>query len=391
MGTPSAESLIAALRQANLLDAPTEAAFRAIPRAAFLPNFPPEEVYKDEAVPVKVDEDGTVLSSSSQPSMMAIMLRQLDLKPGHNVLEIGTGTGYNAALMQQIIGETGRVTSIEIDGTVAETARANLQRVAMGDVLVVEGDGALGYVPRANYDRIIATAGIWDVPSAWVRQLMPKGRLVAPMWLDCTEVSAAFTVQSDGSLTSDDNRMCAFLRLRGQASGPEVVTRIGTSSLYLGASALIDSAAIHMLLSDDAQDSYLGVTLDQSEYWHSFLPYLVLHIPQDFTLIRYSVSKDAPAYGLSGNGFALMIPGSVCFLPIGGRGSARSYGGSDATLALEDALTAWERAGKPRQDRLRLCLMPKGAAKPQQGKVKVYPRRDHDMIAWMELQGGNDG
>ncbi len=389
MANASAEALIAALKQAGLLDAPTEAAFRAIPRAAFLPNLPPEQVYKDEAVPVKVDEDGTVLSSSSQPSMMAIMLRQLDLQRGQSILEIGTGTGYNAALMQHIVGETGRVTSIEIDSTVAEGARANLQRVTMGAVLVVESDGALGYVPRANYDRIIATAGIWDVPNAWVRQLRPKGRLVAPIWLDGTEVSAAFTLRSDGSLYSDDNRMCAFLRLRGQASGPEVVTRVGTSSLYLGASTLIDSAAIHILLSDDAQDSYLGVTLDQSEYWHSFLPYLVLNIPQDFMLIRYTVSKDAPAYGLTGSGFALMIPGSICFLPLAGRGSARSYGGSDATLALEDTLANWERAGKPQQERLRLSLVPKGKATAQLGKV--YPRREHDMIAWMELEGGKHG
>ena len=111
----TAESLIDSLKEARLLDAPLEAAFRAVPRAAFLPNLTPDQAYKDEAVPVKIDEDGTVLSSSSQPSMMAIMLRQLDLKPEQNVLEIGTGTGYNAALMQHIVGDEGRVTSIEID------------------------------------------------------------------------------------------------------------------------------------------------------------------------------------------------------------------------------------------------------------------------------------
>ena len=208
------EALIATLRAAGLLDARLESAFHAIPRAAFLPNLPPDQAYKDEALPIKHDENGSVLSSSSQPSMMAIMLRQLDLKSGQNVLEIGTGTGYNAALLQQLVGDEGHVTTVEIDAPLAELARANLQRVAMGSVLVVEGDGANGYAPRANYDRMMATAGIWDVPPTWVRQLKPDGLIVAPLWMEGFEVSAALTLQQDGSLASEDNRLCGFIPLR---------------------------------------------------------------------------------------------------------------------------------------------------------------------------------
>ena len=133
------------------------------------------------------------------------------MKPGQNVLEIGTGTGYNAALIQHFVGDEGRVTTVEIDAPLAEQARANLQRVMMGRVQVVEGDGANGYAPRANYDRIMATAGIWDVPLTWGRQLMPRGVIVAPLWLEGFEVSAALTLQPDGSFYSAVNRLCGFI------------------------------------------------------------------------------------------------------------------------------------------------------------------------------------
>ncbi|MEP7291731.1 MAG: methyltransferase domain-containing protein [Chloroflexota bacterium] len=383
-----AKSLVALLKQSGYLDAPLEAAFRAIPRGSFLAHLPPEEAYRDEAIPIKVDEDGTVLSSSSQPSMMAIMLRQLQLQPGHNVLEIGAGTGYNAALIQHIVGDEGKVTSLEIDLTVAETARANLQRVAMSEVLIVEADGAQGYAPRASYDRIIATAGIWDVPQAWVRQLKPGGILVTPLWVEGFEVSAALVLQPDGTLYSQSNRFCSFIPLRGQDAVPEIAVRVGTSGLYLYSNSKIDSAALQMLISDDSAENYFGISLEAWEYWQGFLPYLVLHIPESFILAYYQVARDASAYGMSGRGFMLMTPGSACFVSSAERGTARSFGSADALLAAQEALAAWERDGKPQGDRLRLRLVPKSAA-PETASApqdaKAYPRRDHMLIVSMEL------
>src|SRR5574338_1102375 len=134
---PTHESLIAALKEADLLNDPRmEKAFRDVPRHFFLPDLPPEQVYVDDAVPIKRDESGGVVSSSSQPSMMAIMLNQLRLYEGCNVLEIGAGTGYNAAIMQQIVGMAGNVTTIEIDREVALKAEDNLSRAGMSDVNV---------------------------------------------------------------------------------------------------------------------------------------------------------------------------------------------------------------------------------------------------------------
>ncbi len=387
----SADTLIAVLKQNGLLDARREAAFRAVPRAVFLPDLPPETVYLDQAVPIKTDEDGTVLSSSSQPSMMAIMLRQLRLQPGMNVLEIGAGSGYNAALMQHLVGDNGKVTSIEIDAQIAEAARQNLQRASMGEVLVVDGDGSTGYAPRASYDRIIATAGIWDVPQAWVRQLKPRGLLVAPLWVDGFEVSAALMLQGDGSLFSEDNRLCGFLRLRGHAAGPEHSVRIGTSALYLYATDALDSTAVHLLLSDDAETTFINTRLSVLDYWQGFLPYLVLNVPEGFALARYYVTDDASAYGIAiGSGFALIGHGSACFVTVGEGSKASSFGGADALMAIEDALESWKQAGKPQQDRLRLRLVPKTDGQFSVERGSVYSRRDHLLLAWLEIGGKND-
>ena len=195
-----------------------KARFCAVPRAAFLPDLSAEEVYKDEAVPIKIDEDGTVLSSSSQPSMMAIMLHQLQLTAGAQRPRNRHRDRLQRRVIQHIVGDEGKVTSLEIDAQVVETARENLQRASSGPVLVVHGDGAVGYAPRASYDRIIATAGIWDVPEAWVRQLKQRGILVAPIWMEGFEISAALMIQPDGSLYSRENCLC-WLHSSARAGG----------------------------------------------------------------------------------------------------------------------------------------------------------------------------
>lgn len=375
----------------GLLDAALEAAFLNVPRHDFLPeDIPLEKAYADEAIPVKRDSDGSVLSSSSQPSMMALMLRQLALRPGDNVLEIGAGTGYNAALMQYIVGETGNITSIELDKEIALQASMNLQRVRLGAVVsIVNADGASGYAPRASYDRIIATVGLWDVPTPWQRQLKPAGILVAPIWVEGTQVSAAFTMQPDGSLYSADNIACGFVLLRGIAAGPKVYRHVSGSTLVLAANNVrtIDSAAVHLLLSEDAETALLGQSLSIKDMWQGFLPYLALNTPEGYQFVMYSVGENQQTYGLSGSGFALIARGSACFIPFAGNGEARCFAGSDAFMAMNGALDAWEAAGRPSVDQMRLKLVPVGADKPEPptGHYRLYSRLYHDLYAWMEF------
>ena len=114
--------------------------------ATFLPDLPVAEAYADEAVAVQ-RIDGIATSSASQPSMMAIMLEQLAARPGDRVLEIGAGTGYNAALLSRIVGATGAVTSVDIDAELIDSAARHLAAAGVGGVELVCADGALGYPP----------------------------------------------------------------------------------------------------------------------------------------------------------------------------------------------------------------------------------------------------
>jgi protein-L-isoaspartate(D-aspartate) O-methyltransferase len=372
----------------NLLDRTSEAAFRAVPRHVFLPGQKMETIYTDEAIAIKRDSDGSVLSSSSQPTMMAIMLRQLRLEKGDNVLEIGTGTGYNAAIMQHIVGETGYVTSIELDNQLADQARQNLQRMNIGNnVNVVTTDGAQGYAPRASYDRIIATAATWDIPPAWIKQLKPDGVLVAPMWIEGMQVSAAFSLQDDGTLYSSRNIPCAFISMRGVASGPMVSRRVGRSTLMLSAHNVqnIDSAALHLLLSDDAEINRLTPALDSQEYWNGFVIYLALNVPSGYQFSLYNVAENQKTYGLEGSGFAITRRGTACFVPYNGEGLAYAFGGADAFMHLQKRLDEWEAAGRPGSDSLRLLVLPQDHPRATaQGSATVYQRQYHHLLVWLE-------
>jgi len=140
-------------------------------------------VYSNDAIVTQFDDgtpdgEGDATSSSSMPSVMLIMLNHLDVCDGHRVLEIGTGTGYNAALLAHRLGAE-NVVSVEIDPELAEQARNNLARAGR-PVMVITGDGAGGYLPGAPYDRVIATCSVATVPWAWVAQTRPGGGIVVP-------------------------------------------------------------------------------------------------------------------------------------------------------------------------------------------------------------------
>ncbi|MGB8348764.1 MAG: methyltransferase domain-containing protein [Ktedonobacteraceae bacterium] len=182
--------------QGELSSERVKAAFASVPRHAFVYSFYErqgniwqqreatasddwyQQVYRNQALITLVDEAGRVLSSSSQPGIMAQMLELLDLQPGQRVLEIGTGTGYHAALLAAIVGETGQVVTVDIEADIAEKARQHLYAAGCERVQVVHGDGRQGYSAVAPYDRIIATGSSFPVPEAWDEQLTREGIVV---------------------------------------------------------------------------------------------------------------------------------------------------------------------------------------------------------------------
>jgi protein-L-isoaspartate(D-aspartate) O-methyltransferase len=163
----------------SILTSKIEEAFRAVPRHMFLPDLPLDQVYRDDAIVTK-KEGASALSSSSQPSVMVMMLKQLGLEPGHQVLEIGAGTGYNAALMAYMVGETGKITTVDIDKDTAAGARERLTEAGFGRVEVVCADGGYGHEGSAPYDRIIITAGAEEISPKWREQLKQGGRMLPP-------------------------------------------------------------------------------------------------------------------------------------------------------------------------------------------------------------------
>ena len=183
-------------------------------------------VSSDTAIMTQFDNGATVwpdatgerpTSSASQPSLMLNMLTALDVHQGHQVLEIGTGTGYHAALLAARLGEDA-VTSIEIDPTVAQQARANLTAAGYAPT-VITGDGTAGYPGGAPYDRIIATASVrpGELPYPWVTQTRPGGIIVTPWGPDYHNgVMARLVVNSNGTASGRLSGNLAFMRLRAQ-------------------------------------------------------------------------------------------------------------------------------------------------------------------------------
>lgn len=386
---PSAQSLVEAMKTKGLLADPLlESAFLNVPRHVFLPEIPPDEVYVDRAITTKREASGLVLSSSSQPTMMALMLRQLDLKPGMNVLEIGTGTGYNAAIMQHVVGAKGRVTTLEIDQEIAHKASDHLQNALAGSVTVVNDDGAQGYAPRATYDRIISTAAVWDLPANWARQLKPDGIIVTPIQVAGSQVCAAFHMERAGTLYSQQNLPCWFVEMRGLSAGNDLTRRVGSAGLTISSVDIerIDPVSLASLLSDDHDYPRLSIKVDDGDtrIWLDFVPYAILNVPKGYTLGLYTIPTNQQAYGMAGEGFALFTPGSACFVPYDESGQTHCFGGVDAFMALEGLLNDWQAADCPGVRQLRLRLYPKSMSVPEIEVGLWGQRPSFSLHAWME-------
>jgi protein-L-isoaspartate O-methyltransferase len=163
---------------------------------------------------------------------MALMLEQLSVQPGMAVLEIGTGTGYNAALLGQLVGPDGAVLTVDVDPAVTGPAMRQLAGAGASNVEVITDDGwALPATDR--FDRIEVTVGVWDLSPAWFHGLEVGGVLVAPVWLRAgQQVSVAFR-KVDGRLEGTNVEPCGFMRMRGPGAGAPTYRRLGSWTVSL--------------------------------------------------------------------------------------------------------------------------------------------------------------
>jgi len=213
---PSARARLVAslLRGGDIRSDAVREAFLRVPREEFVRPEDRRDAYAD--TPLPIGEGQTI----SAPSMIAIMLEEAALRPGERVLEIGTGSGYHAALLACLVGAE-RVVTIERMPALAAWGRLNLERTGFGRVTVVTGDGSLGFPERAPYDAILATAGAPRLPPAWREQLAASGRILAPVGDSrYAQVLLIARRRADGTLDVRKGTPCAFVPLIGEQAWP---------------------------------------------------------------------------------------------------------------------------------------------------------------------------
>ncbi|MEO3862895.1 methyltransferase, FxLD system [Acrocarpospora sp. B8E8] len=399
------EALIGQIRALGMLRSPrVEDAFRAVPRHVFLPETPLETAYARQVVITKRDRDGEAISSASSPSLVTAMLEQLNVQPGHRVLEIGAGTGINAALLAELVGPAGHVTTIDIDDEVTAAARDHLSDAGYPQVEVLCADGADGHPANAPYDRIIVTAGAWDLAPAWWRQLVDGGRLVVPLRLhECGLTrSVAFDHRPGkvSQMVSTSALVCGFLDMRGALAYDEqsipladgVVLRMNPADLHTTGAPERASygRALAQAMTYPACQRWTGITIghrDPVEHLDLWL------VTSGVRFARIVVTASAQASGIATpalrwSGAALHEAGNIAYLTLRPTGDATdelgvvAHGPDGAALTDQtvDLLNRWH-AQQPAQP----LITAYPAATPDDAMTPgfVIQRPDsHLAIAW---------
>lgn len=190
----------------DISDEKVLAAFRKVERHEFVPPDLQDSAYQDHPLPI--GEGQTI----SQPYMVALMTQCLNLKGNEKILEIGTGSGYQAAILAGLAKEVYSVERIE---SLAKRAKATLKKLGYGNVQIKVADGTLGWKEHAPYDGIIVTAAAPKIPNTYIEQFNVGGRLVIPVGGMFSQILTIVEKKPDGVLTSEICG-CVFVPLVGK-------------------------------------------------------------------------------------------------------------------------------------------------------------------------------
>ncbi len=198
--------LIEAIREKGIEDLEVLRAFDQVPRHLFLPEAVHHRAYEDAPLPIGYQQ------TASQPSLQALYLQTLRLQPKEKVLEIGTGSGFQTALLAQLAAN---VYSIERVRELSVRARAVLDQLRIANVALLVGDGTIGWSKYAPYDAILVTAGAPTPPPALLEQLAPGGRMLIPVGGRDLQVLRLYR-RGEGGFQHEDVTPCAFVPLVGR-------------------------------------------------------------------------------------------------------------------------------------------------------------------------------
>ncbi|MFG2430374.1 methyltransferase, FxLD system [Streptomyces sp. NPDC048590] len=276
-------------------------AFRTTDRHAFLPGVDLERAYKEDAVPIKHDEHGEMISCISAPSVVATQLEQLGALPGHKVLEAGAATGYNAALLGKIVSPGGQVWTLDVDKDLVAGASKHLAEAGIDNATTVMADGAAGLPEHAPYDRIQFTVGAGDVPAKILEQLAPDGRLVLPMRIRGS-ISRSFAFERDGDTWKTVScEMATFVPLR-KGVCDDVYTLVpmageGTVRLETFSEQDVDRDALRTVLDEQQTKLYTGVKFRQGSAWEWLYLWLACVLPNGLSRLPGQRPGFTPHFG----------------------------------------------------------------------------------------------
>ncbi len=196
--------LILSLRQQGVTDARVLAAMESIDRAVFVHEKFLDQAWEDQALPIDCAQ------TISQPYIVGLMTQALDVQPRHRVLEIGTGSGYQCAVLSRLARY---VYTVERYRSLLVEAEAKLRQLDIDNVITQHSDGGLGWIQQAPFDRIMVTAASPTEPTELLKQLKPGGILVAPVGKTSVQMLHRYTGQPDGSFHRESLREVRFVPL----------------------------------------------------------------------------------------------------------------------------------------------------------------------------------
>ncbi|AUY48404.1 methyltransferase, FxLD system [Streptomyces sp. CB01881] len=389
------------LAQDAIRSATVETAFRTVAREHFLPGFPLETAYADNPTYTKTDGSGTQISAASQPAIVALMLEQLDARAGEKIFEAGAGTGVNSAYMATIVGPHGHVVTVDVDEDLVDSARKHLADAGITNTEAVLGDGAIGHADGAPYDRVIATVSTSEMPTTWLQQVKPTGRIVLPLRLRGTASRTIAFERGENGWVSVDDQLAVFMPLRGSMDDARRTVRLTsqgdvTLQVHKDQDEAVDASLLLGVLDSGRQVSWTGVTIPAGTTYEYQDLWLALTLPN--SLMRMSVTGTARDRGVTPmfgwGAMATVDSGSLAYLTLrpdesdaDGRKTYETgvigHGPNGAALAdlVSQEIRAWNTDFRDRRLRFELPDIP-ATANPAAGRF-VLGRPNHPItITW---------